>query len=135
MGTSLVVQWLRLCASTPGAMGLIPYWELRFHMPNCVAKIRIRKKEYTITYLPFLLFRFLPFFFFFYLYNQFYKTIILHNLFVYFCISIGSVPQSVLICVKVDDMNTEIRLFRVCAPITYFNFPLDKCRSLGHPSP
>ena len=75
------------------------------------------------------------FFFFFYLYNQFYKTIILHNLFVYFCISIGSVPQSVLICVKVDDMNTEIRLFRVCAHITYFNFPLDKCRSLGHPSP
>lgn len=112
MGTSLVVPWLRLRASTAGGMHLTPCWELRFRMPNCVAKnrnfLKIRKKEYTITYLPFLLFRFLPFFFFTF-YNQFYKTIILHNLFVYFCISIESSPQSGLLGVKVDDMNTETK--------------------------
>ena len=26
LGTSLAVQWLRLCASTAGGMGLIPGW-------------------------------------------------------------------------------------------------------------
>ena len=26
MGTSLVVQWLRICASTAGGMGSIPGW-------------------------------------------------------------------------------------------------------------
>ena len=112
MGTSLVVQWLGLCASTAGGMHLTPCWELRFRMPNCVAKnrnfLKIRIKEYTITYLPFLLFRFLPFFFLTFTINSI-RLSFLYNLFVYFCISIESSPQSVLLGVKVDDMNTETK--------------------------
>ena len=44
MGTSLVAQWLRFCASTAGGIGLIPCWELRFRMPNCVAKNNQKKR-------------------------------------------------------------------------------------------
>ena len=33
LGTSLVVQWLRLQASNAGSTDSIPYWELRSHMP------------------------------------------------------------------------------------------------------
>jgi len=38
--TLLVVQWLRLCASTAGGMGSSPGWELRFHMSCDFAKKR-----------------------------------------------------------------------------------------------
>ena len=38
----LVVQWLRLCASTAGGVGSSPGWELRFHMSCDFAK---QKKE------------------------------------------------------------------------------------------
>ena len=37
-GTSLVVQWLRLCASTAGAQVRSLVGELRSHMPLCMAK-------------------------------------------------------------------------------------------------
>ena len=37
-GTSLVVQWLRLCASNAGDMSSIPGWELRYHMLYSEAK-------------------------------------------------------------------------------------------------
>ena len=49
VGTSLVIQGLRLHASTAGAMGLIPGWG-RSPMPHGVAKKkkgRKRKKEIT----------------------------------------------------------------------------------------
>ena len=32
VGTSLVVQWLRLCAPDAGSLGLIPGWGTAFHM-------------------------------------------------------------------------------------------------------
>ena len=32
VGTSLAVQWLRLCASTAGGTGLIPGWGTRYRM-------------------------------------------------------------------------------------------------------
>ena len=38
-GTSLVVQWLRLCASTAGSTGLITGQELRSWVPRGMAKI------------------------------------------------------------------------------------------------
>ena len=34
MGTSLVVQWLRLCAPSAGGLGLIPGQGIRAHMPQ-----------------------------------------------------------------------------------------------------
>ena len=34
MGTSLVVQWLRLCAPNTGSPGLIPGQGTRSHMPQ-----------------------------------------------------------------------------------------------------
>ena len=34
MGTSLVVQWLRLCAPSAGGLGLIPGLGTRSHMPQ-----------------------------------------------------------------------------------------------------
>ena len=44
--TSLVVQWLRHCASTAGAgMGLIPGWELRSHVLK--KKKKSEKKSLT----------------------------------------------------------------------------------------
>ena len=33
VGTSLVVQWLRICISTAGGPGSIPGWGIRSHMP------------------------------------------------------------------------------------------------------
>ena len=33
LGTSLVINWLRLCASTAGSTGSIPGWRRRSHMP------------------------------------------------------------------------------------------------------
>ena len=42
MGTSLVVQWLRLCPSNAGGMGLIPGWGTR---------IPLREEEYTFNFL------------------------------------------------------------------------------------
>ena len=43
MGTSLVVQWLRLCAPNAGDLGLIPGWGSRSYMlqlkiPHAAAK-------------------------------------------------------------------------------------------------
>ena len=38
-GTSLVVQWLRLCASIAGGMGLIPGWGTKIlHATQCSQK-------------------------------------------------------------------------------------------------
>ena len=37
-GTSLVVQWWKLCASSAGEAGSIPDQELRYCMPSAVAK-------------------------------------------------------------------------------------------------
>ena len=37
-GTSLAVQWLRLCASNAGGMGSIPVGKLRFRVPRDVAE-------------------------------------------------------------------------------------------------
>ena len=39
VGNSMVVQSLRLCASTAGGMGFTPVWYLRSHRPCCMAKI------------------------------------------------------------------------------------------------
>ena len=44
-GTYLVVQWLRLCASTAGGVGSIPVGELRSHMPRGTAKTKQNKEE------------------------------------------------------------------------------------------
>ena len=50
-GTSLVVQWLRLRASTAGGMGSIPGLELRSHMPRSrKKKKKERKKKVQLTY-------------------------------------------------------------------------------------
>ena len=55
-GTSLVVQWLRLCTSTEGSMGLIPGWELISHMLHGEAKINkilissLTKKKVSFLY-------------------------------------------------------------------------------------
>ena len=37
-GTSLAVQWLRLCASNAGGVGSIPVGKLRFRVPRDVAE-------------------------------------------------------------------------------------------------
>ena len=42
-GTSLVVQWLRLCGSTAGGIGLIPGWGSQ--MPHCAALPHLRQKK------------------------------------------------------------------------------------------
>ena len=42
-GTSLVVQWLRLCGSTAGDVGLIPGWGSQ--MPHCAALPHLRQKK------------------------------------------------------------------------------------------
>ena len=42
-GTSLVVQWLRLCGSTAGGVGLIPGWGSQ--MPHCAALPHLRQKK------------------------------------------------------------------------------------------
>ena len=40
-GTSLAVQWLRLCASTAGSTGLIPGWGTKIpHAARCGQKKR-----------------------------------------------------------------------------------------------
>ena len=46
-GTSVVVQWLRLCISTAVGTGLIPVKKLRFHILCGVAK---KKKTHTHTH-------------------------------------------------------------------------------------
>ena len=39
LGTFLVVQWFRLCASTAGAVGSIPGWETKIlYARSCAAK-------------------------------------------------------------------------------------------------
>ena len=39
-GTSLVVQWVRLCAPNAGGLGLIPGWELQStYMPQLRARL------------------------------------------------------------------------------------------------
>ena len=48
--TSLVVRWMRLCASSSGDMGLIPGWETESphaegHMPFGMAKKSFFKKK------------------------------------------------------------------------------------------
>ena len=43
-GTSLVVWWLRMCASIGGGMGLSLAGELRSHMPCSVAKNKNKQK-------------------------------------------------------------------------------------------
>ena len=45
--TSLVAQWLKLCASTAGPVGSIPGRELRSHMLRGVAK-KLKKKKKRI---------------------------------------------------------------------------------------
>ena len=68
--TSLVVQWLRLGASTAGGMSSIPSQELRSHMPHCVTKnnffnlnsgrnFATRLIYYYLCFLSFLLIRFM----------------------------------------------------------------------------
>ena len=42
-GTSLAVQWLRLCASTAGGAGLIPTRETKIPHAMCAAK-KFKKK-------------------------------------------------------------------------------------------
>ena len=51
MHISLVIQWLRLYASTAGVTGSIPVGELRSHMPWGVAK---KKKTVRIPFDPLL---------------------------------------------------------------------------------
>ena len=43
VGTSLVVQWLRLCAPTAGHLGLIPGQGTRFH----ILHLRLGAAKYT----------------------------------------------------------------------------------------
>ena len=50
IGTSLVVQWLRLCASNAGGTGLIPGWGTKIpHAAGCAPpkKSILRKKNKT----------------------------------------------------------------------------------------
>ena len=54
LGTSLVVQWLRICVPNAGGLGSIPGEENRSHMPqlrpnttNCFLKVGKKKKECT----------------------------------------------------------------------------------------
>ena len=42
-GTSLVVQWLRLCASIAGGMGLIPGWGNK--IPHAAQNKNLKKKK------------------------------------------------------------------------------------------
>ena len=44
-GTSLALQWLRLCASNVGSMGSILVGELRSHMPCGQKFLKIKKKK------------------------------------------------------------------------------------------
>ena len=37
-GTSLAVQWLRICTFTVGVVGSVPVWGIRIQMSCCVAK-------------------------------------------------------------------------------------------------
>ena len=46
MGTSLVVQWLRLCAPSAGGLGSIPGQGTRSHMPQ----LRIRMPQLKILH-------------------------------------------------------------------------------------
>ena len=41
-GTSLVVQWLRLCAPNAGGVGLIPGLGTRFHMPQLKTSYKLK---------------------------------------------------------------------------------------------
>lgn len=43
MGTSLVVQWFRICASTPGGMHWIPGWGTK--IPHSMGYGPKKKKE------------------------------------------------------------------------------------------
>ena len=43
MGTSLVVQWFRICASTPGGVHWIPGWGIK--IPHSMGYDQKRKKK------------------------------------------------------------------------------------------
>ena len=46
LGTSLVVQWLRLCASTSWGTGLIPGWGTKIpHAERCSQKLKTKKQK------------------------------------------------------------------------------------------
>ena len=53
---SLVVQWLRICASTAGVTGLIPAGELRSHRPHCATKKKPNSWVYLSYTCPLLVF-------------------------------------------------------------------------------
>ena len=48
MGTSLVVQWLRICASTAGGMGSIPGWGTK--IPHAAQSSQKQTKKKIIHY-------------------------------------------------------------------------------------
>ena len=48
IGTSLVVQWLSLCASTLGGAGLIPGWGTRFPHTNQHSQKKKKKKGHGL---------------------------------------------------------------------------------------
>ena len=49
-GTSLAVQWLRLCASTAGGTGSIPGWRTKIlHATKGGQKIKKKKKDWQIV--------------------------------------------------------------------------------------
>ena len=49
-GTSLAVQWLRLCASDTGGVGLIPGWGTK--IPHATWSSQIKKNSQIISKLP-----------------------------------------------------------------------------------
>ena len=51
MGTSLAVQWLRLCASTAGAVGLIPGWGTKIPRAAQCGPTKKKKKRRINRYL------------------------------------------------------------------------------------
>ena len=48
MGTSLAVQWLRLCTSTAGGADSSLAGELRSHMPRGVTRKKKERKSYDL---------------------------------------------------------------------------------------
>ena len=47
IGTSLVVQWVRLCAPNAGGLGSIPGWGTRSHMHAEAKSSRAATKKFT----------------------------------------------------------------------------------------
>ena len=48
-GTSLVVQWLRLCSPKAGGLGSVPGWGTRFHLPQLRVCLKQLKTPHTET--------------------------------------------------------------------------------------